>query len=161
RGGWDRDKSFDAMFQSVRFARELKIPPPAQQDDVIRCMLGVPLDFTPGERYAYSNFGYCLLGKVIHKVTRQDYESYLKEHVLAPIGVHAARIGHTKLDSTTPADEVRYYSPDMEPSVFADDRGRQIPSAYGGWNLEAMDAHGAWIFSAVDMVKFASAFDPE
>ncbi len=22
RGGWDRDKSFDAMFQSVRFARE-------------------------------------------------------------------------------------------------------------------------------------------
>jgi N-acyl-D-amino-acid deacylase len=43
--------------------------------------------------------------------------------------------------------------------VFAEDRGRQIPSAYGGWNLEAMDAHGAWIFSAVDMVRFASEFD--
>ena len=81
------------MFQSVRFARALKVPPPAQQEDVIRCMLGVPLDFNPGERYAYSNFGYCLLGRIIEKITKQDYESYVKEHVFAPLGVHVARIG--------------------------------------------------------------------
>jgi N-acyl-D-amino-acid deacylase len=159
RGGWDRDVSFDGMFRAVQFARKLRIPPPAQQEDVIRCMLNVPLDYNPGERYAYSNFGYNLLGRIIEKVTKQDYESYVKEHVFAPLGIHEARIGHTKLGPDTPAAEVRYYSPDMEPSVFADDRGRQIPSAYGGWNLEAMDAHGAWIFSAVDLVKFASAFD--
>ena len=159
RGGWDRDVSFDAMFQSVRFARALKVPPPAQKEDVIRCMLGVPLDFNPGERYAYSNFGYNLLGRIIEKITKQDYESYVKEHVLAPLGIHEARIGHTKLGSDTPEAEVRYYSPDMEPSVFTEDRGKLIPSAYGGWNLEAMDSHGAWIFSAVDMVRFASAFD--
>ncbi len=159
RGGWDRDVSFDGMFQSVRFARELKIPPPAQKEDVIRCMLGVPLDFNPGERYAYSNFGYNLLGRIIEKITKHDYETYVKEHVLAPLGIHAARIGHTKLGPETPAEEVRYYSPDMEPSVFAEDRGKLIPSAYGGWNLESMDSHGAWIFSAVDLVRFASAFD--
>jgi N-acyl-D-amino-acid deacylase len=159
RGGWDRDVSFDAMFQSVRFARSLRIPPPAQQDDVIRCMLGIPLDFDPGERYAYSNLGYCILGRIIEKVSGKDYESYVKEDLFAPLGIHHARIGHTKLDSETPADEVHYYSPDMEPSVFADDRGRMIPSAYGGWNLEAMDAHGAWTISAIELVKFASAFD--
>ena len=51
------------------------MPPPAQQEDVIRCMLGVPLDFNPGERYAYSNFGYCLLGRIIEKITKQDYEA--------------------------------------------------------------------------------------
>jgi N-acyl-D-amino-acid deacylase len=159
RGGWDRDVSFDGMFRAVQFARRLRIPPPAQQEDVIRCMLNVPLDFNPGERYAYSNFGYNLLGRIIEKVTKQDYESYVKEHLFAPLGVHEARIGHTKLGPGTPAAEVRYYSPDLEPSVFADDRGRRIPSAYGGWNLEAMDAHGAWIISAVDLARFASAFD--
>lgn len=159
RGGWDRDVSFDGMFQSVRFARALKIPAPASKEDVIRCMLGVPLDFTPGERYAYSNFGYNLLGRVIEKITKQDYESYVKEHVLAPIGVHHARIGASKLGPDTPAEEVRYYSPEFEPSVFAEDKGKLIPSVYGGWNHESMDSHGAWIFSPIEMVRFASAFD--
>ena len=98
------------MFQSVRFARALKKPAPADKEDVIRCMLGVPLDFNPGERYAYSNFGYNLLGRIIEKISKQDYESYVKEHVLAPVGIHDARIGHSKLGPDTPADEVRYYS---------------------------------------------------
>jgi N-acyl-D-amino-acid deacylase len=59
RGGWDRDASFDPMFQSVRFAEQLQVPPPAAADDIIRIMLGRALDFAPGQRYAYSNFGYC------------------------------------------------------------------------------------------------------
>ena len=29
--------------------------------------------------------------------------------------------------------------------------------AYGAWYLEAMDSHGGWIASAVDMARFASA----
>ena len=55
RGGWDRDKSFDPMFQSVRFADSLGLPPPAKPQDIIRCMLGMPLDFSPGKGCAYSN----------------------------------------------------------------------------------------------------------
>jgi N-acyl-D-amino-acid deacylase len=159
RGGWDRDVSFDAMFQSVRFARALKIPPPAQPEHVIRCMLGIPLDFNPGERYAYSNFGYCLLGRIIERITNKDYESYVKEEVFGPLNIRAARIGSTKLGPNTPAEEVRYYSPDIQTSVFAEDGTKSVPSAYGGWNLEAMDAHGAWTFSPVELARFASAFD--
>jgi N-acyl-D-amino-acid deacylase len=49
-------------------------------------MLGQPLDFEPGERYAYSNFGYCLLGRVIEAVTGQDYEQYVQQHVLRAAG---------------------------------------------------------------------------
>ncbi|MCP3694044.1 MAG: beta-lactamase family protein, partial [Planctomycetaceae bacterium] len=64
-GGWDRSASFDPMFQSVRIARSLGVEPPARAEHVIRFMMGKPLDFDPGTRYAYSNYGYCLLGRVI------------------------------------------------------------------------------------------------
>ncbi len=47
RGGWDRDKSFDAMFQSIRFARDQQVDAPAAPDAIIRAMLKVPLDFEP------------------------------------------------------------------------------------------------------------------
>ena len=158
RGGWDRDKSFDAMFRSVQFADALGTAPPAGPDDVIRCMLSEPLDFDPGQRYAYSNYGYCLLGRVIEAVTGQTYEDYVTRHVLAPLGIHSMRIGKTRLEGKAQR-EVRYYDPAKGPSVFAEDLNQQVPRPYGAWHLEAMDAHGGWIASAVDLARFASAFD--
>ena len=158
RGGWDRDKSFDPMFQSVRFAEKLGIEPPAGPEAVIRCMLEEPLDFDPGERYAYSNYGYCLLGRVIEAVTNQSYEDCVKKHVLAPLGIHSMRVGKTRLAGRD-QNEVRYYDPDKGPSVFAEDLARPVSRPYGAWHLEAMDSHGGWLASAVDLARFACAFD--
>jgi N-acyl-D-amino-acid deacylase len=158
RGGWDRDKSFDAMFQSVRFAKELGVPAPADRSDVIRAMLLQKLDFAPGERYAYSNYGYCLLGRVIEKLTGQSYEDYVREHVLAPVGVQAMRIGRSRLDGRSP-HEVRYYHPAFGDSVFESDLGQRCPPSYGDWFLESMDSHGGWIASAVDLARVAAALD--
>jgi N-acyl-D-amino-acid deacylase len=158
RGGWDRGESFDAMFQSVRFANQVGVDAPADQFAVIKAMLSQKLDFDPGERYAYSNFGYCLLGRVIEKLSGQEYDSYVKEHVLAPIGVTTMKIGATRLTGRSD-NEVRYYQPGTGTSVFQEDLGQEVPWPYGGWNLEAMDAHGGWIASATDLAKFAAAFD--
>ena len=41
-------------------------------------MLRRPLQFEPGARDAYSNFGYCLLGRVIEKVTGKSYEEFVR-----------------------------------------------------------------------------------
>ena len=158
RGGWDREASFDAMFQSVQFAELLQTPAPAGPLEVIRVMLGNKLDFDPGERYAYSNYGYCLLGRVIEKVTDQSYEDYVKKHVLKPIGVTTMRIGCTREDGRC-ENEVRYYHPGHGTSVFADSLGQSVPPQYGGWHLEAMDSHGGWIGSVTDLARFATAFD--
>ncbi|MAG92680.1 MAG: D-aminoacylase [Planctomycetaceae bacterium] len=159
RGGWDRAKSFDAMFQSVKFADRLGVLPPAGPDAVIRCMLGERLDFDPGERYAYSNYGYCLLGRVVEKLTDQTYEQYVQQQVLKPIGIESMRIGATHLKGRHLPHEVRYYDPAQVPSVFAADRDAPVPAPYGSLHLEAMDSHGAWIASAVDLARFACAFD--
>ena len=157
-GGWDRAVSYDAMFKSVEFANALTIPPPAGANDVIRYMRGQPLDFDPGHKYAYSNYGYCMLGRVIEKLSGQTYEDYVRQHVLAPLGISTMQIGQTRMNQRQPR-EVRYYDPGVGASVFAEDLGQSVASPYGAWHLEAMDSHGAWIATAEDLVRFAAAFD--
>ena len=159
-GGWDRDKSYDAMFRAVPIAQALGVAPPAKPEHVIRFMLGQPLDFEPGERYAYSNFGYCVLGRLIEHASGQSYECYVQQHVLQPLGICSMRIGRTRRECRWP-NEVTYY-PHEKPtgiSVFAEDLGQPVPPPYGAWHLEAMDSHGAWVASAIDLVKFAAAMD--
>lgn len=158
-GGWDRDESFDAMFRSVEIAKTLGVKPPAEPKHIIRYMLAQPLDFDPGARYAYSNFGYCLLGRVIERLTGQSYEAYVRENVLAPIGIKEMRIGHTQLDRRA-KHEVRYYTRgDQKGPAVIGKIGELVAKPYGAWYLEAMDAHGGWIASASDLVRFASCLD--
>ena len=158
-GGWDREMSFDPMFRSDRIARANLTPPPASARDVIRYMLARPLDFDPGARFAYSNFGYCVLGRVIEKVTGQTYEQFVQEKILAPIGIRRMRIG-ASLEGKQAAGEVRYYPNDTAEAdnVFPGEP-RKVPWPYGGFHLEAMDAHGGWLASAVDLARFAAALD--
>ncbi len=158
-GGWDRDRSFDPMFRSTIICAAVGAKSPADPTAIIRYMLGQPLDFDPGARYAYSNFGYCVLGRILEQITGQPYEHYLKDNLLAPIGIKRMRIGAT-LDGQQAAGEVRYYSPE-EPSgesLFPEKPGR-VPWPYGAFHLEAMDAHGGWIASTVDLARFAAALD--
>lgn len=159
-GGWDRDKSFDAMFRSVKIAETLGVPAPAMPSHIIQFMAGQPLDFNPGERFAYSNFGYSLLGRVIERVTGEAYDSYVLRCVLAPAGACRMRLGFTHATCRA-GGEVKYYEANdlTGKSVFAANLGETVPVQYGGWCLEAMDAHGGWIASAVDLVRFASALD--
>lgn len=42
------------------------------------------LEFTPGERFAYSNYGFVLLGCVIEKASGQSYYDYVRQHVYGP-----------------------------------------------------------------------------
>jgi len=158
-GGWDRDESFDPMFRSDRIARANLTPPPASSVDVIRYMLSRPLDFDPGTRYAYSNYGYCVLGRLIEKVTGQTYEKFVQEKVLAPVGIKQMRIG-ASLDGRSAPGEVRYYPNDTAEAdnVFPGEP-RRVPWPYGGFHLEAMDAHGGWLASAIDLARFAAALD--
>ena len=158
-GGWDRDQSYDPMFRPRLVAEKTGTPSPAGAAAVIRYMLGQPLDFDPGSRYAYSNFGYCVLGRVIEQISGQPYEAFVRDNVLAPIGAERARIGASR-DGRQAPGEVRYYTTDnsLANGVFPGGP-KKVPWPYGGFHLEAMDAHGGWIASAVDLARFAAALD--
>ncbi|MEO1520482.1 MAG: serine hydrolase [Cyanobacteria bacterium J06633_2] len=56
-------------------------------DDIVARFRELPLEFAPGESYAYSNSGYVLLSQVIEAVSGQTYADYLEEQVLKPLGL--------------------------------------------------------------------------
>jgi N-acyl-D-amino-acid deacylase len=164
-GGWDRERpgGFDPMFRPGAAAAAVGAPAPASAETVIRYMLGQPLDFDPGTRSVYSNFGYAILGRIIERVSGMTYESYVKTAVLAPAGITKMTIGRTRLSQRAP-NEVKYYQSGSEtvnvnlvPSVFPGEG--QVPVTYGGFHLEAMDAHGGWLASAVDLARFGVVTD--
>jgi CubicO group peptidase (beta-lactamase class C family) len=143
-GGWDRERSGDPMFDDG-IARALGLPLPLVARDVVRWQLGRPLDFEPGERWAYSNFGYAVLGRVIESVTGQPYEAYVRSAILAPLGLDGPRIGRSHPRAR---GEVKYYTL----------RGGRVAETPVPW-VQTMDACGGWIASAIDLVRFGAAFD--
>ncbi len=158
-GGWDREQTFDPMFGiGPRELRDRSSGPPGPPE-IIRYMMDQPLQFDPGARYAYSNFGYCLLGRVIEQVTGTSYEDFVRERILAPIRITRMRLGRSLEDQAHP-DEVRYYTREDKQlmSVFPGTSAK-VPAPYGGFNIEAMEAHGGWVASVLDLVRFAAAFD--
>jgi CubicO group peptidase (beta-lactamase class C family) len=46
-----------------------------------------PLQSAPGERFGYSNLGYCILGDIVAKVSGGTIEAYVKRHILEPLGM--------------------------------------------------------------------------
>lgn len=95
-----------------------------------------------------------MLGRVIERRSKQGYEAYVRASLLDPSGARRMRLGKTLL-SDRADDEVRYHGYPGEPmanSIFPQMPG-QVPWEYGGWAIEAMDAHGGWIASVVDMLS--------
>lgn len=128
--------------------------------DVIRYMMGQPLDFAPGSKQVYSNLGYCILGRVVEKVSGQPYELYVRNNVLAPMDVHAMSIGYSHDIGQQGPYESKYYEYSGAPlydSVFPD-LGK-VPLSYGGFEILTLDAPGGWIGSAIDLTRVLTAVD--
>ena len=103
----------------------------------------VDLATTPGARHSYSNFGYSVLGRVIEEITGQSYADAVQQRVLGLAGITNMHIAGDTLAERRP-DEVTYTAQAWDPYA--------VPVA-------RMDAHGGWIASAIDLLRFLSAVD--
>lgn len=161
-GGWDRDRKggFDPIGVPARIQRALKINRAPTPDDIVRYMMGQPLDFDPGDKYVYSNLGYLVLGRVIEEVTKQKYEPWIRKTVLAPVGAARMVLGKG-LPEHRAAGEVKYYDSKKRTGtcLYPPRVGERVPLPDGADNIEGFEAHGGWVSSAVDLVRFASEFD--
>jgi N-acyl-D-amino-acid deacylase len=158
--GWDRDASFDPIGRVRAMARALGAGPPVSPEGVVRYTMGLPLDFDPGARMAYSNVGYLVLGRLIAKYGGAPYETYVRDHVLKPLGIDRMRLGRGAVEERA-AGEVSYFDREGRtgPAVVGPHLGRVVPLTDGAENLDGFEAHGGWIASAPDLVRLAQAFD--
>ena len=108
RGGWDRDESLDSMFMTNQARTALRLKRPPKPRDIVTWQLQQTLDFAPSSRKAYSNFGYCVFGRIIEVVSGQTCEEYMTEFLLSPVGMHATRLRKPR-PADRGSDEVRYY----------------------------------------------------
>lgn len=62
------------------------------EESLVKLIESWPMDFRPGEKWAYRNTNYVLLGDVIHKVTGKFYGDVLQERIFKPLGMTHTRI---------------------------------------------------------------------
>ncbi|QSQ14172.1 serine hydrolase [Myxococcus landrumensis] len=139
-GGWDNDSadgSGDPMFMNTAM----------NHAQLIQWVLqNVPLEFAPGTRYQYSNFGYCVLGRIIERVTGLPYDTYMNNTVFTPSGATSFAVGGDTLSARLP-NEVIYYQ-----------LGAGASNPYG-MPVHRMDAHGGWVVTPIDAVRVAVRAD--
>ncbi|QJE98219.1 serine hydrolase domain-containing protein [Luteolibacter luteus] len=127
-GGWQNDGN-DPMFRH---------PDLDHRELIATTLREQPLKNAPGSSYAYSNFGYCLLGRVIEKSSGKSYATFMEDTILKPSGVKDMKIsGNTREDRAK--DEVIYYGQNGEDPYHM--------------NVRRMDSHGGWLATPEDIVR--------
>lgn len=112
------------------------------REATIEMILALPMTSKPGEKWAYNNIAYFLLGAIVEKVSGTTLEKYCVEQLFAPAGMEARLIGDPKLDMTR---------------VPRDDRGKGVQFAYGDRLTWGYKGAGGVVASARDMLKWHEA----
>jgi len=155
--GWytDRPQDYDPMFGpwSKEMLKQLNYQAPPDCETAARLMMSMPLQFSPGTKFSYSNFNYCLLGLIINKIIKQNgaagYEIFIKQNLLSPLGINDMQLGSTRIEDKA-AKEVTYYAEDKD--------GKLDGLPYGTTDILRKNySDGGWISSSRDLAKILQA----
>ncbi len=128
-GGWAADNN-DPMLHNNGW----------DQTKLIAETIGnVPLTSQPGTQWIFSNFGYCILGRVIEQVTGQQYAAYIQTNILARCGINDMQIARNS-EHNRAANEVVYI-------------GQYSEDPYK-INITRMDSTCGWIASSTQLIQF-------
>jgi CubicO group peptidase (beta-lactamase class C family) len=67
------------------FARTAVLP--TSSAELVGRLADKPLEFAPGDKFAYSNSGYYLLGLIIERASGKPYADFLQEAIFAPLAM--------------------------------------------------------------------------
>ena len=104
----------------------------------------IPIRHTPGEQYAYANFGFCLLGRVVEKRSGVGYEQFVRQNVLRKCAISGMEIAGNRREDRKAMETVYY--------------GQGGESPYG-MQVARMDAHGGWLATPTDLVRLLVRVD--
>lgn len=113
---------------------------PTTPEELIARFKDMPLDFTPGSVFRYSNSGYVLLGYIIERVSGESYATFLHENIFVPL-----KMNNTGYDTTYPA------LPQHATGYYAD---RSTPDPY---DMSVLYAAGALYSTVEDLYLWDAA----
>jgi D-alanyl-D-alanine carboxypeptidase len=112
-------------------------------DGILALVKDAPLQFTPGEKFAYCNSGYYLLGMILEKVSGQPYGTLVAERIFKPLGMTS-----TSLDDYADARPVRARG-------YSFSNGRTTPAEHT--HPTQPFSAGALVSTVVDLAKWDAA----
>ena len=139
-----------------------KEPFPTTPTKLVERFRDKPLDFQPGERWAYSNSGYVLLGYLIEKISGETYEKFVQENIFTPLGMK-----DSGYDSNSAIIEHRAagYAPGNNGPVNAGYINMTVPFSAGALYSTTEDLlrweqglFGSKVLSAVELTKMTTPF---
>jgi CubicO group peptidase (beta-lactamase class C family) len=121
--------------------------PIAGPEDVLTFMADADdwVESRPGERWAYLNEGFALLGLIVEKVSGKPYGDFIRENILAPLGMSRSVLDRNDVEA---ADDVAvpYVLPEGE---------RPYPGTY---LYRRIRSEGGLISSVMDLSRYLTMF---
>jgi D-alanyl-D-alanine carboxypeptidase len=134
-------KSYTEVFGAQKMSPERTLT----SNDILALVRDVPLAFAPGERYAYCNTGYYLLGMIIEKVSGKAYGRFLGERIFEPLEMRS-----TSLDDYA----------DVRPTRAKGYGATEGPTSPAPHTHPSQPfAAGAVVSTVVDLAKWNAALD--
>ncbi|KAM5374722.1 hypothetical protein ACJZ2D_006366 [Fusarium nematophilum] len=155
--GYDRGMSGDPSFMFREIANSLpsRGVQAATLRDVIEYVIQRPLDFTPGDYYAYSNYGPMLLSYVVTNVTGLPYMEFLQENILDGLDVKLYETAASKHVDDRIVQESKYTGQDpVHPQSE-----KLVPGPHGGDGAVKEECAGTFALaaSASSLAKFVGS----
>lgn len=113
------------------------------REEILSLVADTPLAFTPGERNAYCNTGYFLLGHAIERAASRRYGDFLRERIFEPLGMSSTRVNN--MHEIIPNRAAGY--------TWADDRLTNATHISMTWPFSA----GALVSTVADLSKWTLA----
>ena len=158
-GGWDRNVSGDPMFRECEIASAMGLSGLPTREDTASFMLSQSLDNVPGTTYAYSNFGYMLLGLIVKELTGMEPITFLISNTVTMddwVPSTEVYLGRSLKPGRSFRERGYFYSKEVK-NVFDPD-GPKVPEPDGGWHLEMMAGHGNLVMSTTPILRFLDKY---
>lgn len=160
-GGWDiHGLGFDPTFDQFAIAQELDLNRAATSRDIVRYMLSRPLQFEPGEKSVYSNFGYLVLGLLVEQVAETSFPEFVR-NVCYDEDVEDTLYEGSTLPANRPEREVAYHSRNECPNAITLDEYDTVPCADGGWPVESVGGAAELVSNARTLLSFSDDYTIE
>jgi len=126
------------------FGKDFDIRKDYTDDERLRVVYGMKLEFPPGSRWNYSDTGYMVLGILLSRVGGEFYGDILRHRIFEPLGMKTARIISEEDVIPNRASGYRLVKDEIKNQKFVS------PSNY-------RTADGSLCWSVLDMAKWANA----